>query len=213
MAIEAPVVEPLPSNTPAAPVVEPTVPTQSAAPQQASESELPEKILRVPAFQALFAGAPPAFSADIKKDAGRPGMELVVKNRDNLLKAGIGFYRSLKGDLGVLFNQMYVNGEAIKAADKAGKLLEIAPPFDAINAGIAKSGSANPVLGAVTPTGAAGAPIPQPPQFNSGGAGLPDAAQTKLSAARTKNMMPSSPTSGSLPGQGRVANAIFKQVV
>lgn len=211
MAIATPIVGPLAAApAAAAPVVDPTA--VAAAPVEAvpaaDESAIPEEVLRIPAMQALFAGAPPAVSADIKEYANNPDSKIIAANADSLMKAGIGRYRSLKGDIGVLFNVMYIHPEEIKAADAAGKLQEIAPPFDSVNGKISKSGKNHPALTAKTPAGPKSAPMPAPPQFSSGG--LPASAETSLTKARTKNLTPGSPTSGPLPGQGRVLNAIFK---
>lgn len=212
MAIEQPVVEPLPTaQPPAAPIVDPNAPAPVEQPTPGTgEPALPDEILKIPAFQALFAGAPPALSDNI--NAKRPEAKLVAQNKDALMQSGIGFYRSLGGDVGVLFNQMYIHPEELKAADKAGKLLEIAPPFDSVNGETAKSGKNNPVINAKAPTGPKTAPVPAPPQFSSGG-GLPASSEAKLTGARIKNLQPGAPTSGPAPGAGRVLNSIFKGVV
>lgn len=207
-----PTVEPLPSAPPAAPTVEPTVaPTEQPAPQT-GEPALPDEILKIPAFQALFSGAPPALSSPIKGSEKRPEAKLVMKNKPALMNAGIGFYRSLSGDIGVLFNQFYLHENDVKEADKAGKLLEIAPPIDSVNGEVAKSGKNNPVMNAKTPSGPKTAPVPAPPQFSTGG-GLPASAETKLAGARVKNLTPGAPTSGPAPGAGRVFNSIFKPTI
>jgi len=199
-------VEPLPTAPAVAPAVEPTVPVEQPTPGPA----LPDEILRVPAFQALFAGSPPAFSASLKDK--RPEVKLVASNKEALMQSGIGFYRSLGGDLGVLFNQMFIHPAEIQQADKEGRLQEIAPPIDSINGEIAKSGKDNPVMAAQTPAGPKGAPIPQPPQFATGG-GLPASSEAKLTGARIKNLQPGAPTSGPAPGAGRILNSILKPVV
>jgi hypothetical protein len=204
-----PVVEPLAPTTET--VVEPVAGAPAPA-ESAPEAGLPDEILRVPAFQALFAGAPPALSAPIKGSEKRPEAKLVMDNKDALMQAGIGLYRSLGGDLGVLFNQMYIHPAELQAADKAGKLLEVAPPIDSVNGEVAKSGKNNPVMNAKTPSGPKTAPVPAPPQFSSGG-GLPASSEAKLTSARVKNLTPGAPTSGPAPGAGRVFNAIFKPTI
>lgn len=211
MPIEQPVIEPLPSAPQQPLEVEPTNP-QPELPDPEPGEGLPEPLLKIPAFQALMAGKPGALSVNLKLKTGAPESKLVAKNKDKLMRAGIGFYRSLGGDLGVIFNQLYISGEEIKAADTAGQLLQIAPDFDSIGGKTARSGSANPVMDAQVPGGAATPPVPSPPQMSSGG-GLPGAAQTKLSAARTKNILPGSPTSGPAPGAGQLMRSILKQPI
>jgi len=200
-------VEPLSTAPATAPAVEPTA---QPAPTEKG-SELPQELLQLPAFQALFAGQPPALSAPVADFAKRPETKLVSDNKAPLMKAGIGFYRSIGGDLGVVFNQMFISGEEIKAADTAGKLLEIAPPFDAVSQSVAQSGAENPVLKAQTPTGPRGAPVPTPPQ--SGGKPQSAAAQRKTTSARVMNIQPGAPTSGPAPGAGRLLNSILKPVI
>lgn len=200
-----PLVEPLSAAT-AAPTVEPT----ADAPTKAT-SGLPSELLQLPAFQALFAGQPPALSASITDFAKRPETKLVADNKAGLMKAGIGFYRSVGGDLGVVFNQMFISGEELKAADSAGQLLEVAPPFDTVSQSVAQSGADNPVLNAQTPSGPRGAPVPTPPQ--SGGKSPSAASQRKVTAARVTNIQPGPPTSGPAPGQGRLLASILKPVI
>jgi hypothetical protein len=132
-------------------------------------------------------------------------------------------YSALDGKTGVVFNQLYVHPEELKAADAAGQLHTLAPPFDQVNHLISKSGTAHPALdtGHQVPTGLKGAPIPQPPQV-AGAAPvapsasippLPASAQRKALTAQIANLSPGSPTSGPVPGQGRLLNNILKPVV
>jgi hypothetical protein len=182
-------------------------------------------------MQALIAGSPPAVSANLKEFGSNPAAKLIQANAGLLKQAGMGFYRSLSGDLGVIFNQFHVHPEDIQAADKAGKLSLIAPPFDTVNHAISKSGLRNPVLrpqgGA--PTALAPASLKAPPQISAGLPGpLPPGAtpaappmvrpppasvQTKLMAARAKNLSPGSPSSGPVPGAGRLLNQILTPTV
>lgn len=205
-----PLVEPISAAT-AAPTVEPTADAPTAPAKGKGSGGLPSELLQLPAFQALFAGQPPALSAPVADFTKRPETKLVADNKSGLMKAGIGFYRSVGGDLGVVFNQMFVSGEELKAADAAGQLLEIAPPFDTVSASVAQSGANNPVLNAQTPSGPRGAPVPTPPQ--SGGKSPSAASQRKVTAARVMNIQPGAPTSGPSPGAGRLLNSILKPVI
>lgn len=198
---------------PAAPEV---VPTDASA---ATPSVLPDDLIAIPAFQGLLAGAPPAVSASITDFANRPEGKLIQEHKEDLLKAGIGLYRSLQGDLGVLFNQMYLSGEELKTADKEGKLPEIAPPFDQVNQQLAASGADHPLLqGAPAPTGPkqGGAPSILPPVASTpappaGPMTLP--TPQKQVASKMRNLALGSPTSGPKPGEGRLLNAILKPVL
>jgi len=203
--------------------VEPRTPEASPAPVEpipgapeqpaAGGSGLPNELLQIPAMQAVFSGQPAAFSASLTDFAKRPEAKLISQNKDALLKAGMGLYRSLGGDLGVIFNQLRINGEQLKAADQAGKLLEIAPPFDTVNQMVAGSGENNPVLSAQPPAGLAGntpsaaaqmgSPVRPPPP-------LPASSQTALTKARIKNQTLGRPSEGPKPGAGRILNNILK---
>jgi len=205
-----------------APMPEPSDKPDAAAPEATAKSDttgLSDELLKIPAIQAVFAGSPPAVSAPIAEFAKVPEAKLIVKHKDQLLAAGMGFYKSLAGDTGVLFNQLHVHGDDLKAADQAGQLAQIAPSFDQINMAVAKSGANHPVLNAKVPTGAK-APTPQAaPQINSPMApqAAPKApaaaAQRKLMTARVTNMQPGAPTSGPSPGAGRILNSILKPVI
>jgi hypothetical protein len=208
-----------PKTAPAAPVaVEPTAEAAAAAPPPPEEAQagLPEELLKIPAMQGLFAGQPPALSADMKAFANRPEAQLIGQSQQQLLAAGIGAYRSLSGDVAVLFNRFYIAPEEIQAADKEQKLLEVAPPFDAVNAQIAGSGEKNPVLAKrESPQGFKTAPAPQPPQSGSViKAPTPSSeAETVRQTARTKAMTAQGPTSGPKPAAGRLLNNILRPVI
>lgn len=200
-------------------VIEPktaTAPVESMDASAAAQSNsLPDEVLQIPAMQAVFAGSPAAVSAPIKDFSNRPEAKLIAQNRDALVRSGMGLYRSLGGDLGVIFNRLKLSDEQIKSADQAGKLLEIAPPFDEVNQSVASSGENNPVMNAQVPGGAASA-IPTPSQFGSavrGPAPMPASSQKSLTNARIKNQMLGKPSEGPKPGAGRLLNNILKPVL
>lgn len=199
------------SGAPAPVTVEP-----NAGANVAPGVELPDALLQVPAFQAITAGAPPAFSTNLKAKDNPEVSKLIADNAPALQKSGFGFYRSLGGEIGVVFNQLYLNGEQLKQADQAGKLVEVAPDFDAINSSVAASGEANPVLQhSGTPPAAPPTPAPpEPPQAATGVLPPPPASsQTSLAKSRTKNLAPGSPSSGAKPGAGRLLNNILRPVI
>jgi len=206
-------VEPIdPNAAPAAP----EAPEQAAqAPEQPQEAPpsgtLPDDLLQIPAMQGLIAGAPPAVSAPIKEFATKKEAKLIIDNQDLLQRAGMGFYRSLSGELGVIFNGLRIQPDVLTQADKAGKLLDVAPPFDKVNEQLSKAGIKHPSLTATAPTGAPSAPPPAP---NMPVVAPPaPAQQSKLMNSRLKNLAPTAPTSGAAPGQGRLLNNILKPVI
>jgi len=190
-------------------LVEPKTPAPPTG-TQSHGGDFPDELLQLPAIQGLFAGAPPAFSTAIAAFEKRPEAKLIADNKDALQRAGVGLYRSLAGDLGVLFNQLHIAGNDLMEADKQGRLLEVAPPFDDVTAQISQSGESNPVLSATTPgapkTARIPTPGPSPPP-------APASVQNKLSTARIKNVGQGAPTSGPAPGAGRILNSIMKPIV
>lgn len=188
-----------------------TSPEPSTQPPE-SKSGAGDELLQIPAIQAIFAGSPPAISTSIKDFANRPEAKIIGDNRDELQSMGIGFYRSLGGDLGVLFNQLRLNGQDLLNADRAGQLQQVAPPFDTVNSEVALSGDRHPSLNASAPTGGATA-APTPPAPMPTPNTQPASVQNKQATARIKNIQPGSPTSGPAPGAGRIMNQILKPVV
>lgn len=196
-------------------LVQPKNTTPAAPGESASKatSSLPDEILQIPAMQALFSGSPAALSASLAQFGQRPEGKLIQSNKDVLMKAGMGLYRALDGDTGVLFNQFYLNGEELKEADKNGQLAQIAPSFDGVNQSVGQSGAENPVLkagqvpqGFKTGSSASAPAIQNVPPASAGTA-------RQAMAARVTNMKPSSPTSGPKPGSGRLLNSILRPVI
>jgi hypothetical protein len=85
---------------------------------------------KIPALQAVFAGNPPAVSVPVGTED--PELNTIWNEREPLMKAGIAFYKSLSGQTGVIFNALKLHPDVLKQADKAGRLQEVAPPFDAV---------------------------------------------------------------------------------
>lgn len=210
MADAAPIVEPRPGAVPPPPADA----TQAEAPT--GGVDLPDALINIPAVQAITAGQPGAFSAILTEFEKVPEAKIIAKNKDNLMKAGFGFYRSLDGQKGVVFNQLFVSPDEITAADTAGQLEVIAPPFLELNETVAKAGADNPVLaegerptGFKSGTGApASAPIAAAPIRP-----LPAGAQKTLASRRATNLQPGAPTSGPAPGEGRLLASILKPVI
>lgn len=195
--------------------IEPTEPQAEAAPTEGAGVELPDEVLRIPAMGALMAGSPPAVSANIKALDELPEGKIISDNASKLQAAGLGFYRALSGDIGVIFNGLYIAPEQLQEADRAGQLAQVAPDFNTVNNEAAKAGPINPVLSAGAPPAAlVTPPAPTPPQTSSGQLpGIPASTQTRLAGARAKNLQPGSPTSGPAPGRGRLLNNLLKPAI
>lgn len=168
----------------------------------------------MPAVMGLMAGQPPAISVSMADFEKRPEAKLLIENKDWLMEAGIATYRSLGGDTGVLFNQLYVSGQEIQDADKAGQLQQIAPDFDAVNQRVATSGAEHPSLkhDGKVPTQYRQPGAPTPPQAASSASPMAPGAQKALAKARSSNMQPGGPTEG-IPVAGRILNQVIKPVI
>lgn len=192
----------------------PAAETPAPAPDESGQaSKLPDDLLKLPTIQALMAGSPAAASGSIEEFAKRPEGKIIASNKGPLMSAGFGFYKSLDGSTGVVFNGLYIHGDQIKQADQAGKLQEIAPPFDHIGSAVATSGSAHPALAhdGNVPQEMAVAPVQAVPQMASAPQ-PPASVENKLTTARLKNVAAGSPTSGGKPGGGRLINSIMRPV-
>ena len=198
----------------AAPAASPQAPV---APQQtagaATEGDLPDELLQQPVMQALVAGSPGAVSANVEAATETEFGKLVGQFGQQMQQAGFGFYRSQDGNLGVVFNQLFVPPEDIQQADAAGTLTEIAPPLEAVEQAILGDPAANPVLSADgTPGGpAVSQPTGATPPAGAGGA--PSSTPSRVTTQRKQNLTAGSPTSGPRPGAGRILNEILKPVV
>lgn len=190
---------------PAAPTVQPApgvapAPAEVAPAPAAQEEGIPQEVAQIPIMAALLQGQPGAVSINLSQAESHPEIQILAKYQQPLMDAGFATYRALSGDIGVIFNQMFINGEELKAADKAGQLAQIAPPFDAVNTAVAQAGpEGHPALiNKERPAGAKSAPQLSPPTFPAGG--QPAEAANKLASDRLKNIKPTAPKDGSKAG-------------
>lgn len=210
-----PLVQPI---APAPAVVPPEVPVQPPVDTETSAEapKLPDVLLKNPAIQGLLVGKPGAISASITDFAKRPEAKDIIDHKDLLFKAGMGLYRSLDGNTGVIFNRQYVHDDELKQADSAGQLTQLAPPFDEVAHKVSKSGFDHPAIDSShkPPSGFKSAPMPAVPQMQQAAAAQPPASvQNKVATARLANLSPGSPTSGPVPGAGRLLNQVLKPVI
>lgn len=183
---------------------------------QEQAGSLPPDVLKLHPIQAMIAGAPAAVSAPIASFKKSPEAEKIVKYAPQLQEAGFGFYKSLSGDLGVIFNSLHIHPQDLQNADKQGKLEQLAPPWNHVDHIISKSGINHPALSGKPVPGAPASPMPPPPpQAGSGLMPKPEPAGVakKEATARLLALQPGAPTSGPVPGGGRLLNSILKPVV
>jgi len=169
------------------------------------DGEIPEEVLRIPAFNALLEGKPGAiYAAQGEKS---PELETIMKNSKELIKAGFGFYKADSKPVNVMFNALTITPQELAQADSEGRLDEVATPFSEVKASYDQLISEDQAKAGKTAAAAAptvpGPSAPPPPA----------SVQNKLATARTDNLTPGAPTSGPSPGQGRILNSLRKPVV
>lgn len=191
--------EPLSKLPTAADVLPPSSGESPEPPGEEVSLELPPEVLEIPAMHGLLHGAPPAVYAEVADKS--PEVQTVTKNKDALVEAGFGFYRSKDETLTVLYNGVYVSPDTLRKADEEGKLTEVAVPFSQLKSDYENAVSGNTVPGqSVSSATATG----NPPSARS---------QSKVTTARLKNLQPGSPTSGPSPGAGRLINNILTPAI
>jgi hypothetical protein len=184
-------------------------PAKEPAADKGSDGGLPDELLEaVPALGLLMEGAPPATYA--ASDAEYPELKVVEKHVKDLGKAGFGIYQTKDKANVVLFNGLLVTPDEIKAADEAGQLDSVATPYDQLRnefkAAAGDSGGPAPASGAESEVSAAPAAPAAP-------AGDSSTTPSQITTARVANLDVGAPTSGPVPGQGRILNSILKPVV
>lgn len=191
-------------GAPSAPVSAPAPVSPPAEIPPSTEGGIPEDVLALPEFSGLLEGKPAAVYVD--KGFQSPETQVIMQHTKELADAGFGFYTSQDGKTNVIFNTQYVSPEEIQKAEADGKLRDLATPFTELKASFdAVTGAAAPPDASAPPAAASvSSPAPAP---------APAGVQKKLASARLKNVTPGGPTSGPVPGQGRILNSILKQPV
>ncbi len=189
------------------PVINSTLPTAadivpaSQEPPAASESTaaIPDEVLEIPTMFGLLNGAPPAVWAETgRKD---PEIQTVVKNVKPLEESGLGFYKSKDNKVTVMYNSAFIDQSELVKADDAGTLTQLVPSYDSVrkNAESAISGQVPGALPGVPAQAAGSTPS--------------SATQKSLATKRANNLQVGAPTSGPVPGSGRILSNILKPTI
>lgn len=195
---------------PAAPAPAPDASAAPAAPGEGSgESGIPEAVLQIPEFSGLLEGKPAAVY--VENGFKSPETEVIMQHSKELADAGFGFYPGKDGKTNVVFNTQFISPAEIQKADAAGKLRDVATPFEELKASFdAVTGGSQPAPDAGAAPDASAAPAASSPALP---APAPAGVNKKLATARVNNVVPGAPTSGPTPGQGRILNSLLKQPV
>jgi len=164
-----------------------------------STAGIPDEVLELPVMLGILNGAPPAVWAETgRKD---PEIQVVVNNVKPLEESGIGFYKSTDGKTTVLYNSAFVAQDELRKRDKAGTLTKDIPKYDAVKQGAEVAISGQP------PSTLPGSPV------TAAGSPPSSATQKSLATKRANNLQVGSPTSGAVPGSGRILNNILKPTI
>jgi len=165
-----------------------------------STAGIPDAVLELPVMLGILNGAPPAVWAETgRKDSE---IQVVVQNVKPLEESGIGFYKSTDGKTTVLYNSAFVAQDELRKRDKAGTLTTDIPKYDAVKQGAESAISGQP------PSTLPGAPVTQ-----AAGSPPSSSAQKSLATKRANNLQVGSPTSGPVPGSGRILNNILRPTI
>jgi len=173
-------------------------------PKDEADATIPDDVLKIPAFRALLEGSPPAVIVKRPELEANPELQTIQQNVKPLLASGFGVYQAKDGQTAVFYNSRFIDGNALKIADDKGKLDTVAAPFADLKSHFDQ---------ALGPEGAAAAPEAAAPAPVASTTPPAPAAQAKLSTARLMSAAPGAPTSGPVPGQGRVLSQILKPAV
>lgn len=205
-------------------------------PEKPAESvfDLPPEVEGIPAVKWLEVGQPPAFR--ILPGEFFPDLEPLRDKLPEVVESGLDLYAASNGEQ-VLFNPLFISQAELQQADSQGKLASIIPDYaslsgqepvklsDAEQKVVQKKADAAsrrmqewldqdqqeameapgaPAPGAAAPMTTV--PMPKPP---------PAKTQNAINRARLQGLMPANqgPTSGPLPGQGRILNSLLKPAI
>lgn len=190
--------------------------------------DLPSTVAAIPAIKGLEVGAPPAFR--VPPGEFYPSLEPLVDNIDKVLEAGLDIMELPNGD-SVVFNPAMIDKEEIALAAQTGKLEQMIPDYGSISG---ESPSTNeseinrltkklekmpgklarlqkeeePVSG--VPPGAPLGSAPPPPLSIPP---PPPSTTSSIQRQRLQGLVPGGPTSGPVPGSGRILNSLLRPTV
>ena len=203
----SPAALPIPTSAPA-----PTAPAAPVAPAlEATKGapKIPEDVQNNPVVKDVLAGRLPGVL--VRPGVYYPKAFKIAESMEGLIEVGLDLYFA-QDESTVLFNPIHLSAEELQTADSQGKLHQIVPDYETISG----ERPGKPPKGTKLGYGYSQAPAAsQAPSTPTGGAGpaamaLPPAgSQEKIANERVNrlNIAQGSPSSGPIPGGGRVLNA------
>lgn len=186
-------------------------PELGAAPA-AQEVEIPDEVSNNPLVKDILVGKIPGVR--VPDDQYYPKAMRLAEKPENLMNLGLAFYFAEQEDSTVLYNPAQISETELQTADQQGTLSQIIPDYGILTGETPQKPPWAKGKGVETFGGgkAAGRPqsAPAPGVVASPGTPPPARVQTRLASDRVKalNVVSEGPTSGPMPGAGRVANAL-----
>jgi len=197
--------------------------------------QLPAPLDKHPVLKKIQLGAPPFFR--VAPGEYYKSLEPIEEGVPDLLTHGLEIYGAKNGDY-VLTNPAFAGEDELRAVDESGKLPEVVPTYaqvsgetptkmdeaaakrrlatqEKVKRKMAELQTRSPkgdrpaIMAdlAKAPVAKLGAPAPVPAMAAPSGGG----SNGSLQKSRAKNLQPGSPSSGAVPGGGRVLNGLLKQ--
>lgn len=176
---------------------------------------LPKEVQSIPLVQWLSIGKPPAVR--VLPQEFYPELRPLVKNIGEVLKNGLSIYGAQAGDA-VIYNPLFIGPEELQAADQQGNLAQIIPSYGELTnqqPPVLDPATMKEVEGEITDAKRQLTDMQAPPTAQPASMGAPAAPPQMppppgpLTASRIKGLMPGSPSSGPVPGGGRILNALL----
>ncbi len=200
-------------NPAAVPIETPPLsPEPGAASAATREVEIPDEVSNNPLVKDLLIGKIPGVR--VPDDQYYPKAMKLAEKPENLMNLGLAFYFAENEDSTVLYNPSQISETELQTADQQGVLSQIIPDYGILTGETPQKPPWATGKGVGTSGGgkAAGRPQSAPAQgvVTSPGTPPPARVQTRLASDRVKalNVASAGPTSGPMPGAGRVANAL-----
>lgn len=203
------------TGTPSSPQGGPALTAPAPAPQESPaagaapdpKTITPEQLAAVPPVAAVLNGHAPGFWVS---ESEPTVVEPLVASLPKLAQLGLSAYRSQAKQV-VVYNPKSLAPAELQKLDKENKIATAIPALHEL-AVAAQKQSAAPAPDQGTPAPSA-APQPAPMAAPMPGAPLPARAQTRIAGQRIAALSPQAPTSGSVPGQGRILQGLLQRTV
>lgn len=181
-------------------------PPETPVPAIPQATEIPPAVAENPVVKDVLSGKIPGVL--VRAGMNYPKANELAKDPQVLLDLGMQFYLSQAEDI-VVYNPTKISEEELQAAEQQGVLDKIVPDYGIISGEAPEKPSKKEAKAEVTPTKAAKA-VPYSTEVLPSTKPPPAKVQNKLATDRLAalNVAKAGPTSGPVPGAGRVVNTL-----